>query len=84
LVKLRVNHVVRWVHLVVFLWWLVDVLWCVIVLRFRNDGLRLFFSPLPPPPWGYFAAMFLVLIDLQVECVCKIFITNELFAKYWK
>jgi hypothetical protein len=43
--------------------------------------------PIPatsPSPWGYFAAMFFVLIGLRRGGVCKIFITNELLAKYWK
>jgi hypothetical protein len=39
-------------------------------------------GPLPPPPWGYFAAMLFVLIGLRWGCVCKIFITNGLLAKY--
>jgi len=82
--ELRVNHAERWVHLVVFLWWLVVLLWCVVVLRFRDDCCVSNSGPTPLPPWGYFAAMFFVLIGLRRGCVCKIFITNELLAKYWK
>ncbi len=81
--ELRVNHVERWVHLVVFLWWLVVLLWCVVVLRFRDDCCVSNSGRTPLPPWGYFAAMFFVLIGLRSGRVCKIFITNELPAKYW-
>jgi hypothetical protein len=82
--ELRVNHALLRVHLVVFLWWLVVLSWCIVALRFQDDGCASNGEALPLPLGGYFAAMFFVLIGLWRGCVRKIFITNELRAKYWK
>jgi hypothetical protein len=59
----------------------------LVVLRcilFQGVFIRCLFSTLPPPPWGYFAAMSFIMNGLRRVSVCKIFITKELFAKYWK